>query len=375
LENEKMARVVKFAVQEDLADTIARIKESVNGTLEHELSVGDSAYIPIAAKIVVPYNPRLQMIYSLSMGMSQAHAFYLAVARWGLQSYWGNYLISVDIDEMVQVNQFDGIFTVATVDENTTITVKHNAPGNISKKEYVVTVPTAVLDVDFGALQNYVIDNTVRADLLFLHMKDIGLLVAANLVKTGHHYQSLTNGAFKAIERKRFGAEKFNNDVRGVIYHDAIHCFTQLVKLRIYMDVLPMVKAGKFDGLYELMDPVVKKRLPVVPAGAAWLSAGLTVMNELLAIPKISAKIPTSYIEVVEDARKVLKEAMETARVDTNTISKFEALAAYAFGVLSEIAPTHSAANAPSLKKIADIHLGAKTAGSELGRASLRGEL
>jgi hypothetical protein len=368
-------RTIPFGIPKGLEELSKKIIDSVNGTLQHELSVGDSAYIQTAAKIVVPFSPENQLIYSLGMGMSVANAVYLTVARWGLHSYWGNFLTAVDIEEAVIAEEVEGAFKVVKVEGNAQITVAANSKFNTTTADVTVTVPHNIVKMDFGELERYTIDNTVRADMVFLHMKDVGLLVAANLVKTGHHYQTLTNGSFKAMERKRFGKDLFSADVKGIIYHDSMHCFTQVAKLRIYMEALAQTKSGKAEGIFTLIDPVVKKRLPVVPAGAAWLSAGITVMNELLSIPKVAAKIPPDYATIVTAARKALTDAMMSARVDISSINQFEALAAFAFGVLVEIAPMHSAAKAPSLIKIADIHLGARTAGTELGRASLRGEL
>jgi hypothetical protein len=369
------ARFLNFELTESVIGLADKLRDAVNGTLEHELSVGDSAYIPDFAKIVMPYDPTQQIIYSVAMGMTPCNARMLALARLALTTYWKAYLTHVDRDEMVSANDVSAHITVATDAADTKLTVSEKWVAKNLTAPKVTTVRTQEFGVTWAKLNQYYDASGVNFQMIFLHMKDVGMLVAANLVKTGHHYQTNTAGAFKAMERKRFGSEVFSNEVRGVLYHDAIHCFTQLAKLKIYMDVLGMIEKGTWTGTHALLDPVVRKRIPVVPAGAAWLSAGLTIMNELLAIPKLADKIPTSYKAVVQEARDVLTIVVTSAKVETSKISKFEALAAFAYGVLKEIAPTHSAANAPSLVKIADIHLGARAAGMELGRSSLRGEL
>jgi hypothetical protein len=369
------ARSLLFEPSDEVLRLAEALKDAVNSTIEHELSVGDSEFISDAAKIVLPYDPSNQLIYSVAMGMTPYNARMLALARLGLTTYWKGYLTAVDKDEMVTAADVKSHITVAIADPETKLTVSEKWEKKNLTAPKVTVVRTQEFGVAWAKLDKYWDANNINFQMIFLHMKDVGMLVSANLVKTGHHYQSNTSGAFKAMERKRFGSEVFSNEVRGILYHDAIHCFTQLAKLKIYTDVLTMIDKGQWTGTHALLDPVVKKRIPVVPAGAAWLSAGLTIMNELLAIPKLADKIPASYKTVVQEARDVLTAIVSTAKVDIGKISKFEALAAFAYGVLKEIAPTHSAANAPSLVKIADIHLGARAAGMELGRSSLRGEL
>lgn len=350
------------------------IKESVNGVLAHELSVGDAAYIKPMNKIAMPFDPYEQYRYTLIMGATIDQAKLLTIARMGLLAYWGTFLNKVDVEESVDINQFLQDNTI--VDDKGTTKVTPNDKANPFGIPLNRTIPTVDIQLDLTKIDNFGTHTAsgLNYKMIFLHMKDIGMLVAANLVRTGHHYQKATNGAFRALERKRFDKEVFSDEDRGILYHEAIHCFTQIAKGSIYAKYLQARKDNALAEPFTLLDPVIQKRLPVVPSGAAWLSAGVTIMNEVVSIPKINEKIPKEYASLIDEATEALKAAMLAGRADTSALAKFEGMAAFAHGVLSEIAPSHSAVKAPSLLKLSEQHIGAKAAGSELGRRVLRAE-
>jgi len=350
------------------------LKDSVNGVLAHELSVGDAAFIKIENKIVLPFNPHTQYEYTLMAGAKIDDARLLVIARLGLLAYWGMHLTGVDIDEQVPSAIIGTNFVGADANNNRTYTLQ-NAQDNYGIIAPAV-VPVAEADQDFSDVKALGIHpgSGVAYTMIFLHMKDIGMLVAANLVRTGHHYQRNTNGMFRALERKRFTKEVFSEEVRGILYHESMHCFLQTCKLAIYNTYLAKLEAGNLDEPYTLLDTVVVKRVPVVPAGAAWLSAGITIMNEVLSIPKIADNVPDEYKTLVEEASVALKAVVKAGKLGASNLARFEGMAAFAHGILAELAPTHSAVNAPSLLKLADQHIGAKAAGTTLGRKVLRSD-
>jgi len=368
-------RAVNATLDQAFLQRVDQIKALVNGVLEHEISVGDAAYIKHENKLAVPFTPELQYKYTLVHSGSVSSAAYLTVARMGLLAYWRDELNSADNEEIFKADIFAKSYTALKANGVTTVT----SDKDPAFKDVAFATPKSFPDsdwsLDLNDLDNLAPINGVNLKILFLHMKDIGMLVSSNLVKTGHHYQKTTNGAFKAIERKRYGDAVFSEELRGIIYHEAMHCFTQIAKMSIYARFMANYKANSLQGSFLLLDTVVTKRLPVVPAGAAWLSAGITVMNELLAIPNIGTRIPVDYSTLVGDARAALTECINVGKSSAVDLSRFEALAAFAFGVLTEIAPSHSAAKAPSLSKMATQHLGAATAGNDLGRKALRGEI
>jgi hypothetical protein len=353
---------------------VTALKTSVNGVLEHELSVGDVVYVKNANKMVVPFNPGDQYGLCLANEATVLHAKLLVVARLGLLAYWGDILTSTDVDESVSAKQLADAYAITQQNAQYSLNPRQDGKsGNVQvMPNKTITVQAADWDIDWDALMGteYVIGVSYRT--IFLHMKDVGMLVAANLVRTGHHYQKTANGSFKAMERKRWGKDAFDDESRGILYHEAMHPFTHIVKARIYTEWLAQYKANNMTGTNALLDAVVTKRLPVVPAGAAWLSAGLTVMAELRAIPAIGSKVPKEYDTLINEGIAALQQVKTEGKVKLDDITKFEAVAAFAYGVLSVVAPTHSAVGAPSLKKKADEHLGASAAGTDLARTAMR---
>jgi hypothetical protein len=370
-----MSRAVTAEVGNYAKDLRKAFKDKVNGVLEHELSVGDDAFVKAENRLVLPFDPRNQYRYTLAHGVEYKHSKLLTVARMGLLDFWGEYLTAADKDEIVLAEDVDE--SIDVVGKGDTYDI---SPKNLGKVKGVQVVPNKVRTVSKAEYEYdfvNVLEDNYSADLryiaIYTHMKDVGMLVSANLVKTNHHYQKNTNGSFRAMERKRFGREVFDDIERGIVYHEAMHPYVLTSKLLIYNNYLAQYKVSKLDDVYKKLDGVVVKRLPVVPAGAAWLSAGVTILNEMLAIPMIKENIPKEYEESVKEATIVLNQTRDAGVTDNNGVRRFEAMAAFAYGILVEIAATHSAAKAPSLVKIAEQHLGAKLAGGEIGRLVLKG--
>jgi hypothetical protein len=353
------------------------VKLGVNGVLEHELNVGDAAFVQFRNKIPIPFAPDAQYHFSRMNGASHDQAVTITVARMGALAYWAVNLGSVDKDESFDKTKFYTVLkpmkTAAGIEVN--IVSNGVADGERYVEDKNLIFNENEWATDFSDLRMIANGLVVSLETLFLHMKDVAMLVGMNLVKTGHHYQTAANGAFRALERKRWGREILSDDVRGIVYHEALHPFTQASKLVIYSAFLAQKNAGNITGTYLLLDPTVLKRVPVVPAGGAWLSAGVSIMNELVGIPMIKSNIPKDYLDLLVSARAAVATITSAGVITGVSLAEFEALASFAYGVLKEIAPTHSATKAPSLNKMADAHIGAKEAGANLGRAAIRGEL
>lgn len=368
----------KMAMNLDKTFDPNAFRARINGVLEHELLVGDSTFIPTAARIPIPFSPFAQYNFSIAGGMSTEDAKLLTIARVGLLTWYSNILAAVDQGEAFPVEEFMKL----TVKTEGQWKVRGGAVTAARYGTWIGVVDSGkdVAEAEgawyTGAASDQVMFTEVTPSLILLHMKDVALLVAMNLVRTQHHYQTNINQTFLAMEQKRFGKKVgvFNDTQRGIMYHDAIHPFTQASKLMLYAKVLTLVNSNALaaDTLFNKLDGVVIKRVPVVPAGAAWLSAGISVMHEIIMIPGIGDQIPDEIKGTVNEATKALDHCRAVGRVDQAKITKFMPLAAFAYGILKEIAPEHSAIRAPSLKKIADQHVGITIHANAVARNYLR---
>lgn len=364
------------AVESDrgTAEIEVRLKRKVNGKLAHELSVGDAIFVKEMYRLVMPFNPTVQLIYCIAMGASFENAKLLVVARLGLFNFWKRFLRNADADELANADVVAHHVAQAEV-ENDQATTVNAANVDINGKTYsfpTVTYTQAMKDWDPSATNDEILipGNAKREDLtvetLFLIMKDVAMLVSANLVKSGHHYITEQNGPFRAIERKLLHEDSLPDVVRGIVYHDAIHPFTRLSKLNIYASWKNTVNRNVSP--WNELDPVVVKRLPVVPAGAAWLSVGVAILYEILSIPAFDEEIPDDYKTTLAVAAQTLNQIKTSGIVDQSVLMRFEAMAAFAYGILLVVAPNHSALRAPSFKKMYEQKIGAATAGSQIAR-------
>jgi len=354
---------VNYVVSDTFIAVQDRIKDAINGILAHEALIGDIQYIPAASKIVMPFDIHHQFLYSVQAGLSIDLAKLLAFGRYFVLTWWNDCLGAVDKNEAVII---DYAKTKITVDETKAIT-EFTLAGDITKfinteaKMYAHAMPR-VVDVLKRPGEIMIIPN-VTYQSFQLHMLNAALAISMNLVKTGHHYQDKANGTFKALEKKLYGKEVFSEPERSLIYHDLIHPFSQLGKKLIYTSV----KSN--PAKYKSIDATLFKRIPVVPQGAAWLAAGVSIMEEVRSVPKLSVGIPDQYIRLIESARAAIEKSKDTMIVVASEVRPYEAMCAFSYGVLFVVAPGHSAVKALSLQKMSEQHLGARLAGEEFARS------
>jgi len=354
---------LNYAVSDAFNAVQERVKDAINGILAHEILIGDIQYIPNASKIVMPFDIHTQFFYSVQAGLSVDHAKLLAFGRYFVLTWWNDVLGAVDKNEAIVI---DGAKTRIAVDETKAIT-EFKIDGDISHfpnteaKTYPHAMPK-VTDVIKKPGELTIVPG-VTYQTFQLHMLNAALAISMNLVKTGHHYQDKANGTFKALEKKLYGKDMFSEPERSLIYHDLIHPFSQMGKRLIYTSV----KSN--PGRYKSIDSTLFKRIPVVPQGAAWLAAGVSIMEEVRSVPKLSVGIPDQYIVLIDAARTTIERAKDTMTVVPSEVRPYEAMCAFSYGVLYVVAPGHSAIKALSLVKMAEQHLGARLAGEEFARS------
>lgn len=338
------------------------IKKAINGILAHEVLVGDIKYIPTWAKIVMPFDYFTQVIVSHKLGATIEEAKLLALARMFALAWWSTHLNGVDKTECII---YDPIVNKIAVDETKTpIAMKIEDWAGINP-----LISNGPMSIDIPKLKamsedpsSVIIKPGVNAQNFQLLMFNAVLAISMNLVKTGHHYQDNANGTFKSLEKKIFGMEMFQRDERTIIYHHVIHPFSQLGKKSIYTSV------KNSPNQYTTIDPLLLKRIPVVPQNSAWLAAGVAIMEEIQSVPKLAVALPAQYADVVTDARAAIEKAKEQISIVNLPIKQFEPMACFAYGVLRQVAPTHSAIKAISLSKLSEQHIGATAAGETFAK-------